>query len=237
MTTTAPATTDSVLDLGLDSLRGELLELGTATLYEASGFDCFLPHALRPAWDGATVVGTAFPIRVAPGDNLPIHLGLREAGSGDVLVVDAAGSAHGYWGEVLAVAAQVKGVAGLVIDGGVRDTTQLAELGFPAFSRWIAIEGTLKDDAGSVGEPVQLGAATVTRGDVIVADRDGIVAIPAARLADVLGRARERAAKETTVLERLRRGENTMDIYGFAPARLAHASSTPYPNRTESVVR
>lgn len=199
-------------------LRAELLDLGTATLYEASGRDCFLPASLRPVWPGATIVGVALPIRVLPGDNLPIHLGLKAARPGDVLVVEAGGSPHGYWGEVLAVAAQARGVLGLVIDGGVRDTERLEALGFPVFSSWIAIEGTLKDDAGGVGETVCLGRAEVARGDVVVADRDGVVALPAQHLTSILDAARARAAKEAVILNRLRAGEDTVDIYGFRPS-------------------
>jgi 4-hydroxy-4-methyl-2-oxoglutarate aldolase len=193
----------------------ELLALGSATLYEASGLDCFLPVTLRPAWPGARLVGTALPVRTAAGDNLPLHLALEVAGPGDVLVVDAAGAAHGYWGEVLAVAAQVRGVHGLVIDGGVRDTEQLQALDFPAFSSLIALQGTTKRDPGTVGEPIVLGAVRVAMGDIVVADRDGVVVIPSGRFDAVLVAARARQQKEEEFLTRIRAGELTTDLYGF----------------------
>ena len=199
-----------------DELRAELLALGSATLYEASGLECFLPATLRPAWAGAAIVGTALPVRTAPGDNLPLHLALEVAVPGEVLVVDAGAVPHGYWGEVLAVAAQQRGVLGLVIDGGVRDTAELEQLRFPVFSSFIALRGTAKDDAGDVGKPMRLGGAPVARGDIVVADRDGVVVLPAARFAEVLEASRARLRKETAFLERIRAGELTTDIYGFS---------------------
>lgn len=200
-------------------LRAELLSLGTATLYEASGIDCFLPPRLRPVWEGAEIAGRALPVRTRVADNLPLHRAVAAAETGDVLVVDARGSSHGYWGEVLAVAAQQRGVAGLVIDGGVRDTAALKSLGFPVFSAHVAIEGTLKDEWGTVGEPIRLGSAPVSRGDVIVADCDGVVAIPQSALRTVLDAARERTAKEEHYLARIRGGALTMDLYGLSRSR------------------
>ena len=197
-------------------LAAELLALGSATLYEASGLDCFLPVGLRPAWPGASIVGRALPVHTSAGDNLPLHLALEVAAPGEVLVVDAAGAAHGYWGEVLAVAAQQRGVRGLVIDGGVRDTEQLEELRFPVFSSVIALRGTAKDDPGNVGEPLTLGSAPVSRGDIVVADRDGVVVLPAAQFDTILTAARGRLRKEEEFLARIRAGELTLDIYGFS---------------------
>jgi 4-hydroxy-4-methyl-2-oxoglutarate aldolase len=201
----------------LDPLHDELLQHGTATLYEASGLECFLPATLRPAWPGATIVGIALPVRAGVGDNLALHLALEVARPGDVLVVDAGGAPNGYWGEVLAIAAQERGVRGLVIDGGVRDTERLEALEFAVFSRWIAIEGTLKDDIGTVGTPIRIGQAPIVRGDVVVADRDGIVVLPSGHFAEILEAARARTAKEVDIFSRIRSGELTLDIYGFRP--------------------
>jgi 4-hydroxy-4-methyl-2-oxoglutarate aldolase len=199
----------------LEEVYSELLEFGTATIYEASGLPCFLPAELRPVWRGARVVGTALPVSAEPGDNLPLHLAVESARPGDVLVVDAGGTQHGYWGEVLTVAAQQRGVSGIVIDGGVRDTSRLEGLGFPAFSRWTALAGTAKTAAGTVGTPIRLGDALVERDDVVVADEDGCVVLPRSRLVQILESSRERVRKETDYLRRLRAGELTMDIYGF----------------------
>jgi 4-hydroxy-4-methyl-2-oxoglutarate aldolase len=193
----------------------ELRGLGTATLYEASKLDCFLPWRIRPVWSGAAIVGRALPVTTAPADNLPLHLALDHARPGDVLVVDGRQEACGYWGEVLTVAAQVRGVVGLVIDGGVRDVDRLRERGFPVFSSAVAVRTTVKADTGTVGEPFTLGVARVARGDLVVADSDGVVVIPHARVAPVVEAARARQAAETAYLRRIAAGESTVDIYGL----------------------
>ncbi|WP_078863778.1 4-carboxy-4-hydroxy-2-oxoadipate aldolase/oxaloacetate decarboxylase [Streptomyces sp. AcH 505] len=194
-----------------------LSRLGTATLYEASGLDCYLPPRVRPVWPGAAVVGRALPVSTAPADNLPLHLALEQALPGDVLVVDGRQEACGYWGEVLTAAAQARGVLGLVIDGGVRDTDQLRRRGFPVFSSSVAVRTTVKNDPGTVGSPVTLGLATVNRGDLVVADADGVVVIPRAATADVLAGGLAREAAEARYMSRIAEGELTLDIYGFRP--------------------
>ncbi len=193
----------------------ELLALGTATLYEASKLDCFLDVAFRPAWDGAQLAGRAVPVCAQLGDNLALHHGIEAAAPGDVLLVDAGGAPFGYWGEVMAVAAQARGIRGLVIDGGVRDTGQLETLGFPVFSTAIAIRGTIKQWPGTVGRPITLRGRVIRHGDVVVADRDGIVVLPAECYERILDASRERVAKEESFMDRLRAGETTLDLYGF----------------------
>lgn len=198
-----------------DELVAELLELGTSTIYEASGADCYLPATLRPVWRGAAVVGWALPVGLTAADNLPLHVALEVARPLDVLVADGQGEPCGYWGEVLTVAAQQRGVAGLVIDGGVRDVDRLEELQFPVFSSCVAMRGTGKRDAGTIGAPVRLGRTIVNWGDLVVADSDGVLALPADRLTGVLAAARARQQAEAGYLDRLRAGELTLDIYGL----------------------
>lgn len=193
----------------------EFISLGTATLYEASGEECYLPCSLRPVWPGAKVAGRALPVRTAAADNLPLHLALTAAHPGDVLVSASQGEPCGYWGEVLTVAAQQRGVAGLVIDGGVRDTERLADLRFPAFSSSIAVRTTGKNDPGTVGETVVIGGVSVHAGDLVVADADGIVVISAARVSEVLAAARQRQQKEAAYLDRIRHGALTVDLYSL----------------------
>ncbi len=197
------------------AIEDELLQLGTATLYEASGLDCALDPAIRPAFVGASLCGRALPVLTAPGDNLALHAVVEQARPGEVLVVDAGGLARGYWGEVLTVAAQHAGLLGLVIDGGVRDTEQLCARCFPTFARAICIRGTTKHWTGVLGEPMVVAGAPVRRGDTVVADADGVVVIPAGKLQDTLEHARARMRKEEDYLHRLEHGERTMDLYGF----------------------
>lgn len=191
----------------------------TATLLEASRLPIDLDPAPRPLWAGAQLVGPAFTVQGAGGDNLALHRGVAAAPSGSVLVVDVGGAPHGHWGEVLAVAALARGLVGLLIDGGVRDAAQQQALGFPVFSRNNAIRGTRKDFAGVLGHPVTLGGLTIATGDLIVGDVDGVVALPSAETDRILDAADERVSTETGYLARLRAGETTLELYGFAPRR------------------
>jgi 4-hydroxy-4-methyl-2-oxoglutarate aldolase len=197
------------------AVAARLLELGTATLYEASGIDFILDAALRPVWPGARVCGTALPLRASPEDNLALHLAVERAQPGDVLVADAGGLACGYWGEILAVAAQVRGVAGLVVDGGVRDVDRLAELRFPVWSRWISVRRTAKERHEGVGVTTVVAGVAVEPGDVVVADADGVIVLPSARVDEIAAAGEERLAKEDGFLERIRAGESTVDLFGL----------------------
>lgn len=192
--------------------------LSTATLHEAAGRIGALPSAIRPLSATAGVCGPALPVRGPAGDNLWLHRAIQAARRGDVLVVDPDGGLeHGYWGEVMTVAAMQRGIAGLVIHGGVRDSRRLVELGFPIFAACICIQGTGKrpDGAGSIGTPIRIGAATIHRGDLVVGDADGVVVIPEADVPAVVAGARRRDAEEGAILRRLREGESTLAIYGL----------------------
>lgn len=214
----APSVTDAAGVTITDDQLAELASLGTATVYEASGLDCALDPVIRPVWGGATLVGRALPVRTHPADNLPLHHAVAQARPGDVLVVDGREELCGYWGEVLAVAAQQRGIAGLVIDGGVRDTVELEELGFPAFSRGVCVRRTGKFWPGTVGEAITLAGVAVAPGDAVLADADGVLVLPAAAVAATLTASRKRIQDETGYLARIRNGELTLDIYGFRQA-------------------
>ena len=196
-----------------EELREEWLRLGSATLYEASRLECWLPPTLRPLWSGSAVVGPALPVRVHPGDNLALHMALEVVRPGEVIVADGGSAPHGYWGEVLTVAAMTAGVAGLVLDGGVRDSDSIEMLRFPVFSSAIALRGTAKVNPGAVGEPIMLGPTTIRRGDLVVGDRDGVVVVPAGLVGQLLEASRARVAKEAAFLEEIREGALTLDLY------------------------
>jgi len=169
------------------------------------------------------VAGPAAPVRCTPGDNLGIHVGVTRAEPGSVLVVDVGDEPElGYWGEVLTTAAETRGIAGLVIDGCVRDVDALAAHGFPVFSAGIALTGATKNRAGSVGHPVVAGDAHVDPGDWIVGDTDGVVVVPHATLADVLAAARARTEKEAGLFEQLRAGRTTIDLLALDPSPIDH---------------
>jgi 4-hydroxy-4-methyl-2-oxoglutarate aldolase len=201
-----------------DDLVAAARGLPTATLHEAGGKIGALPSALKPIAAGMRVCGPALTVHSPGGDNLWLHRALDVARPGDVMVVYASGVyEHGYWGEIMATMAQARGVAGLVVDGGVRDSTLLAEMGFPVFSRGLCIRGTGKDFGaqGWINHPIRLGEVTVDGGDLIVGDADGVVAIPRARAAEVIEKSVRREADEAAILARLRAGESTLDVYGW----------------------
>lgn len=192
--------------------------LPTPTLHEAGGKIGALPSAIKPVASAFRLCGPALTVQSPPGDNLWLHRALDIAQPGDVLVVSVGGAyEHGYWGEIMTMMAQVRGLAGLVIDGCVRDGMLLAEIGFAVFARGLCIRGTGKDygAAGWLNAPVLIGDIAVQAGDLVVGDGDGVVVVPQARAAEVVAKSRRREADEAAILERLRAGESTMQIYGF----------------------
>ena len=195
----------------------DLLPLGTATGAEAWPAARLGAAPVRPLAPGMALAGPALPVRCRPGDNLALHLAIAAARPGDVLVVDYAGSLDsGPFGEIMALACQMRGIAGLVIDGAVRDSAQIAALGFAVFARGLNIRGTTKQDRGQIGGPVTLGGATIAACDVVLADADAIVVLAAGDLAPALAAARARADREAQMMERLRQGETTLSILGLS---------------------
>lgn len=185
-----------------------------ATLYEASAGAARVCHPdLRAAWPGARVAGPAFTVQGIGGDNLALHRAVAAAPAGSVLVVDLQGAWHGHWGEILAVAARHRGILGLVVDGGVRDTAEQAELGFPVFARHVTVVGTGKDHPGTLDVPVRVADVVVRPGDLVVGDADGVVVVPAEAVASTLDRSDARVAEERHVLEAVRAGTTTLEYY------------------------
>jgi 4-hydroxy-4-methyl-2-oxoglutarate aldolase len=158
-------------------------------------------------------------VRCTTGDNLAVHVAVARAPRGSALVVDVGESRElGYWGEVLTTAAEARGIAGLVIDGGVRDVDALQAHGFPAFSTTVALPGATKQLPGTVDRPVRVGDVDVEPGDWVVGDADGVVIVPNGVRADVLAAGKARAAKEDGFFARLREGATTLELLGLDPS-------------------
>lgn len=204
------------------TLAGALRELGAATVGESGGRP--MRARVRPAWKGATLAAPACPVCCTPGDNLALHVAVMTAAAGHALVVDVGGEAeYGYWGEVLTTAAEARGLAGLVIDGGVRDVAALEAHGFPVFSTTIALRGAAKQAAGRVGAPATVGGITVCAGDWVVGDADGVTVVPAGRVDDVLAAGRVRADKEVGFFAALAEGRTTVELLGLDPSPVERA--------------
>ena len=189
---------------------------GTATVHEAIGRDGFVGTHLRPIQLDTKVAGSAVTVLSHPGDNMMIHAAVEMCGPGDILVVtNTAPSTHGMFGDLLATSLMARGVRGLVIDAGVRDTADLRAMGFPVWSQHVSCQGTVKNTPGSVNVPVVLGGVTVQPGDVVCADDDGIVVVPREQAEWALEQSDARLAKEAAMRSRLEAGELGVDVYGL----------------------
>ncbi|MBA2962357.1 MULTISPECIES: RraA family protein [Ramlibacter] len=151
--------------------------------------------------------GTAFTVRVRPGDNLMIHKALLMAQAGDVLVIDGGGDlTQALVGGLMRTTCVARGLAGLVLDGAVRDLCEWAEEGMPIFARGHTHRGPSKEGPGEINVPVAVASLPVLPGDLVVGDADGVIAIPAARVEDVLQKARQHLEREAQTREKNRSG-------------------------------
>ena len=199
-----------------DEVIAALRDLGTATVYEAQGGHGALASANKPIDPASRLAGRALTVDAAPADNLVIHHAITKAQAGDVIVIDAKSFVEaGPWGDVLREAALARGIAGLVIDGAVRDSASIATMKFPVFARGVSIKGTGKNQPSRVGEAITVGGVLIQTGDVIVGDRDGVVVVATEEAEKTLQRARERAAKEDGFRRAIREGRTTVELMHF----------------------
>jgi 4-hydroxy-4-methyl-2-oxoglutarate aldolase len=203
----------------VDSYLSRFEAFDPATLYEASGLQDMVDPAIRPSWPGAKVCGRALTVECPPGDNLGLHQAVAIAGPGNVLVATTGCHlAAGAWGEILTVAAQVRGIGGLIIDGAVRDIVAIAALKFPIFSRGLAIGACTKKHAGILKGPVMFGGVTVRTGDIVFGDADGLVILAQERADEIYELACQRQRREASIMEQLRAGRTTLEILGLPAA-------------------
>jgi 4-hydroxy-4-methyl-2-oxoglutarate aldolase len=203
----------------MPDLTDQLIALGAATLGESGGRP--MAPRIRPVWPAARLAAPAFAVRCTPGDNLAVHAAVARAPAGSALAVEVGiDRERGYWGEVLTTAAEERGIAGLVIDGCVRDIAALTGHRFPVFSTGVALRGATKELPGATGGSVAVGDVEVQTGDWLVGDADGVTVVAEAQLDEVLTAGQARAQRERALFDALREGKTTVELLGLDPTSI-----------------
>jgi 4-hydroxy-4-methyl-2-oxoglutarate aldolase len=194
----------------------ELAALGSATVYEAGGRRGYVDADLIQVVPGSRVAGPARTVRCGQDDNLMVHAVMAEVQPGEVIVLTMPEPRPvALVGELLATQAHAHGAAGMLIDASIRDLEELVELGLPIWARWVRVRGAVKDTPGTIGDPVQVGGATIRPGDVVVLDADGAAVVEYERVDEVLAASCERAERELVKRAKLAAGKLSYDLDGL----------------------
>lgn len=191
-------------------------QLGVATVHEAAGRTGIIDIPLTQVVPGSRVAGPARTALCAPGDNTMVHAAVAHANPGDILVLTSIEPAPvALVGELLATQAQTRGVAGILVDGAVRDLEELATIGLPIWARFVRARGATKGEVGRLDVPVVVGGTEIRPGDLVMLDCDGAMALPSERVDEVLSLALERAERERAMRQRYASGELSYDVQGL----------------------
>lgn len=194
-------------------LVDQFLGIGTATVHEASGRKGAVDSAIKPISRGVKLCGPAFTVQCHPGDNLMLHKAIERAQPGDILVASVQGYYEaGYWGGLMATSAVARKIGGLAIDGSIRDSAEIIQMGFPIFCRGFCIRGTTKTVLGLINHPILFGGVLVHPGDLILGDDDGMVVVGRMECEEVLKASIKRIEAEKTKAEKLRAGISGVEL-------------------------
>lgn len=199
--------------------RERLLRLPTGNIADNNNHaprQGVMESGIKPVNSKSKMIGRAVTARCVPGDNLALHQAIYAAEAGDVLVLDCRGYTEaGHFGDIMATACKVRGIAGVVIDGSCRDSEDIRELGLPVFVKTFQPSGTVKETLASLNVPVMAGGIEVRPGDIIFGDCDGVVVVPREYEDEVFAKAEAKYEKERHIIEELMNGKTTLEIYGF----------------------
>ena len=189
---------------------------GSALFASAGGGRVAVVLGLEPAFPSAHVLGPAFTVQGAPGDNLALHHAVSSARPGVVIVLAVGGEREiAHCGDIVAFAAAERGIAGILLDGAIRDRTEIAALGLPVFHRGTSPVGPAKKGPGALGVSVEICGVRVSPGDLVCADADGVAIVARADAEEVRAAVEALAAREQGIIAELRRGRTTVDVFGL----------------------
>lgn len=199
-----------------EETRKRLLKLPTGNIEDNNTILGAMDSGIKPLDSKSKMIGRAMTVRCYPGDNLAMHQGIYAAEPGDVLVFACGGyDQAGHFGDVMATACQVRGISGVVLDGSCRDAEDIKEMGFPMFVRALNPTGTVKESLGDINVPVRVGGVEVHPGDIIFGDCDGVVVVRKEDEDEVFAKAEAKFQKEIKIVEELRAGKTTLELFGF----------------------
>jgi 4-hydroxy-4-methyl-2-oxoglutarate aldolase len=194
----------------------QLVQLGSATVYEAGGRRGYVDAELVQVIPGSRAAGPARTVFCAQDDNLMVHAAMAAVQPGEVLVLTMPEPRPvALVGDLLATQAKAQGAAAMLIDASVRDREELVALGLPIWARWVRVRGAAKEIAGTIGEEVRVGGARIRQGDIVVLDADGVAVVEHERVDEVLTSSRERAEREEIKRRKLRAGALSYDLDGL----------------------
>lgn len=198
-------------------LVSKFRDIPTAVLSDVTTkYENTMASYIKPVYEPVSICGSALTVKAYPGDNLIIHKAVTMAEPGDVLIIDANGyTESGLWGDLISMSCKEHGLNGTVIDGAARDVDEIEELDYPVYSRAISPKGSYKAHPGSINTPISCGGVSVTPGDIVVGDSEGVVIIKRDVAEDVLYDARHKLDDEADLRRLLREGEYIYDLVGL----------------------